>query len=69
MSLSNICVNELKEFLQMGPTSFSTLMHSILLLKGDVEETNKQRKVVLRRNPKAPAMMAKLEAALVKLNA
>jgi hypothetical protein len=69
VSLSNICAYFLKEFLQMGPTSFSTLMQSILLLKGDIEETNEQRKVVLRRNLKEPTMMEKLEVALVKLNA
>lgn len=69
VSLSNICAYFLKEFLQMGPTSFSTLMQSILLLTGDIEETKEQRKVVLRRNPKDPAMMDKLDVALVKLNA
>jgi len=49
--------------------SFSTLMQSVLLLDGEVFDTNKQRKVVLIRNSKEPAMMEKLEGALVKLNA
>jgi len=53
----------------MGTMSFSILMQSILLLDGDIEETDEQRKVVLRRNPKAPTVMKKLEEALVKLNA
>ena len=69
VSLSNICAYFLKEFLQMGSMSFSTLMQSILLLDGEVFDTNKQRKVVLKRNSKDPAMMKKLEEALIKLNA
>ena len=69
VSLSNLWAYFLKEFLRMGPTSFSTLMQSVLLLDGDIEETRERRKVTLKRNPKDPAMMKKLEAALVKLNA
>ena len=69
VSLSNICAYFLKEFLQMGSMSFSTLMQSVLLLDGEVFDTNKQRKVVLIRNSKEPAMMKKLEEALIKLNA
>ena len=69
VSLANISAYFLKEFLQMGPLGLTTLMQSVLLLDGIVEETRKQRKVVLKRNPKDPAMMQKLETALVKLNA
>lgn len=69
VSLSNIGAYFLKEFLQMGSMSFSTLMQSVLFLDGEIEETKKQRKVVLIRNPKEPALMNKLEEALVKLNA
>jgi hypothetical protein len=69
VSLSNICAYFLKEFLQKGSMSFSTLMQSILLLDGEVFDTNKQRKVVLKRNSKDPVMMKKLEEALIKLNA
>jgi hypothetical protein len=69
VSLSNICAYFLKEFLQKGSMSFSTLMQSILLLDGEVFDTNKQRKVVLKRNSKDPVMMKKLEEALKKLNA
>ncbi len=68
VSLSNICAYFLKEFLQ-GSMSFSTLMQSILLMDGEVFDTAKQRKVVLKRNSKDPAMMKKLEKALTKLNA
>jgi hypothetical protein len=53
----------------MGSMSFSTLMQSILFLDGEVFDTTKQRKVVLIRNSKDPAMMKKLEGALIKLNA
>ncbi len=53
----------------MGPLSLSTLMQSILLLDGDIEETDKQRRITLTRNPKEPAMMRKLDVAFVKLNA
>ena len=69
VSLSNMCAYFLKEFLQMGPLSFSTLMQSVLLLDGDIEETREMRKVALMRNPKDPPMMKKLEAALSKFNA
>ena len=68
VSLSNLCAYFLKEFLQMGPLSFSTLMQSVLLLDGDVEETREQRMVVLKRNRKDPVMMERLEAGLAKLN-
>jgi hypothetical protein len=53
----------------MGTMSFSTLMQSVLLLDGEIEETDKQHQVVLIRNSKEPAMMKKLEEALIKLNA
>lgn len=69
VSLSNLCAYFLKELLQMGPLSFSTLMQSVLLLEGDVEETRELRKVALMRNPKDPVMMKKLEDALAKLKA
>jgi len=68
VSLSNLCAYFLKEFLRMGPTSFSTLMQSVLLLDGEVEETQEQCKVVLKRNLKEPVMMERLEAGLEKLN-
>ena len=52
----------------MGPLSFSTLMQSVLLLDGEVEETREQRMVILKRNRKDPVMMERLEAGLAKLN-
>jgi transposase len=69
VSLSNLCAYFLKEFLQMGPMSLTTLMQSVLLLDGDVEETRELRKIVMIRNPKEPEMMEKLEAAVGKFNA
>ncbi len=69
VSLANVSAYFLKEFLQMGPLSFTTLMQSVLLLDGKIEETAIHRKVVLKRNPKDPLIMEKLEVALVKLNA
>ncbi len=68
VSLSNICAYFLKEFLQTGPLSFSSLTQSVLLLDGEVEESDECRKVAITRNPKDPAMMTKLEGALDKLN-
>lgn len=68
VSLSNICAYFLKEDRKMSPLSFSTLMQSILFLNGEVEETHKQRRIVLMRNSKEPALMKKLEKALIKLN-
>jgi len=69
VSLSNLSAYFLKEFLKLGPTSFSTLLQSVLLLPGDVEETREVRKVVLLRNRKDPSTMKRLEAAVIKLNA
>jgi transposase len=69
VSLANLCAYFLKEFLQMGPLSISTLMQSVLFLDGNIEETPNSRKVTLIRNPKDSLMMKKLEAALAKLNA
>ncbi|MCP4139977.1 MAG: hypothetical protein GY755_06755 [Chloroflexi bacterium] len=69
VSLANMSAYFLKEFLQMGSLSFTTLMQSVLLSDGEIEETTKHRKVVLKRNPKKPAIMEKLEMALAKLNA
>lgn len=69
VSLANLCGYFLKEFLQMGPLSFCTLMQSVLLLDGEAEETHTLRKVTLRRNSKDPTVMKKLEIALAKFNA
>ena len=68
VSLANISAYFLREFLYMGQLSFKSLMQSVLLLDGEVEETSKYRKVVLKKNLKDTDMMKKLEAALVKLN-
>ncbi|MDP6677108.1 MAG: helix-turn-helix domain-containing protein [Pirellulales bacterium] len=67
VSLANLCSYFLKEFLKMGPSSFMTLMQSVLLLEGDVAETDEIRTVVLKRNEKDPGCMEMLEAALAKL--
>ncbi len=69
VSLANVSAYFLKEFLQMGSLSFTTLMQSVLLLDGEIEETTEHRYVVLKQNLKEPAMMEKLEVALAKLNA
>jgi len=69
VGLSNLCAYFLKEFLGLGPTSFSTLTQSVLLLGGHVKETRELREVMLVKNRKEPAMMARLEGALAKLNA
>ncbi|MDM8525577.1 hypothetical protein QUF80_19580, partial [Desulfococcaceae bacterium HSG8] len=52
-----------------GTLSFTTLMQSVLLSDGEIEETTRHRKVVLKRNLKEPAMMEKSEVALAKMNA
>lgn len=69
VSLANMGTYFLKEFLNLGPTYFSTLLHSILFLDGEIEETESMRKVSLKRNFKDTAMMTRLESALVKFNA
>jgi len=68
VSLINLCSYFLKEFLKMGPRSFMTLMQSVLLLEGDVEETRETRRVVLKRNEKDPVVMEMLETALAKFS-
>ena len=68
VSLANLGTYFLKEFLDLGPTCFATLMQSILLLDGEVEETKKMRKVIINRNKKDLIMMERLETALIKLN-
>jgi len=69
VSLANLGAYFLKELLKLGPTSFSTLMQAILLLDGEIEETDEMRKVTLKRNVKDPTMMKRLESALIKFNA
>ena len=69
ISLANVSAYFLKEFLQMGSLCFTTLMQSVLLLNGEIEESAMHRKVMLKRNPKEPEIMEKLEVALAKLNA
>jgi transposase len=69
VSLANISAYFLKEFLYMGQLSFKTLMQSVLLLDGEIEETSKYRRVVLKKNLKDTETMKKLETALVKFNA
>lgn len=68
VSLANIAAYFLKQFLGMGPTCFSTLMQEILLLDGEIEETDEMRKVTLKRNLKDPVTMQRLEVALEKFN-
>lgn len=68
VSLANLGAYFLKEFLGMGPTCFSTLMQSILLLDGEVEETKEMRTVKLKRNLKDSGIMKRLESAIEKLN-
>lgn len=68
VSLANLGAYFLKEFLDIGPTCFTTLMQSILLLDGEIEETDATRKVTLKRNLKDTVTMERLESALAKLN-
>ena len=68
VSLANLCSYFLKQFLDMRPTQFSSFMHTTLLLDGQVEETEKIRKITLKQNHKDPLMMEKLKLALIKFN-
>jgi transposase len=68
VSLANVCAYFLKEILKIGPLSVDTLMQSVLLLDGIIEETNDVRKVMIKRNQKDPEMMDKLGVAFEKLN-
>src|SRR5436305_11990792 len=48
--------------------SLSKLLHTILLMPAEIELTKEVRRVKLRRNPKDPEGMKKLEPALERLN-
>jgi hypothetical protein len=47
-----------------GRMSLAHLFNSVLMLPAQIELTNESRRVILKRNPKDPVMMKKLESAL-----
>jgi hypothetical protein len=69
ISLVNICCWFLRECMGKTSMSLASLLHYILLMPGEIEITKDVRRVKLKRNPKNPGLMNKLEPALEKLNA
>src|SRR6266700_4649188 len=68
ISLVNLSCWFLRECLGRSLMSLSKLLHTILLMPAEIELTKEVRRVKLRRNPKDPEGMKKLEPALERLN-
>ncbi len=68
ISLVNICCWFLRQCMGRSTMSLSKLLHRILLMPAEIELTKDVRLVRLRRNPKDPEIMEKLEPALQRLN-
>src|SRR5438067_999426 len=68
ISLVNLSCWFLRECLGRSSMSLSKLLHTILLMPAEIELTKEVRRVKLRRNPKDPEGMKKLEPALERLN-
>src|SRR5256884_6396871 len=61
ISLVNLSCWFLRECLGRSSMSLSKLLHTILLMPAEIELTKEVRRVKLRRNPKDPEGMKKLE--------
>lgn len=68
VALVNLSSWFLHQCLEQHPMSLATFLHSILLLPAEIELTEEVRYVRLKRNPKDPESMARLERALQRLN-
>jgi len=68
ISLVNIGCWFLRQCMGRSTMSLSKLLHNILLMPAEIELTKDVRRVQLRRNPKDPEVMKKLEPALQRLN-
>jgi hypothetical protein len=69
VALVNLCSWFLSECLGQRSMSLTQLLHTILLLPGEIQLTARRRLVRLERNPKDPQTMALLAPALDRLNA
>jgi hypothetical protein len=68
ISLVNLSCWFLKQCMGKNAMSLARFLHAILLMPADIELTKEVRRVELRRNPKDPGAMKKLEPALQRLN-
>lgn len=68
ISLANLLAYFIHHFLGEISTSMVMILHQIIHLQGKVEESDKERKIKLKRNEKDLEMMRKLSLALTKLN-
>jgi transposase len=67
-SLVHLYAYFIHNFLGGEPLSLVGLVHRVLHLPAEIEETNETRTVVLQSNPQDPNMMRKLHNAMEKLN-
>lgn len=68
LSFANLCSVFLSECMNHETLELITLFESIFQLEGQAVITRQERIVSLRKNPKEPRLMKKLEEALLKLN-
>ena len=68
IALVNLSSWFLKECLAKRSMSLAQFLHNILLMPAEIQLTKEVRRVILRRNPKDPQIMALLEPALQRLN-
>ena len=68
ISLANLMAYFIRYFFDGTPMSMETVLHQIIHLQAVIEEGEYERRVMLKRNDKAPEMMRQLSAALKKLN-
>ena len=68
LSFANLCSVFLSECMNHETLELITLFESIFQLEGQAVITRHERIVTLRKNPKEPRLMKKLEQALLKLN-
>lgn len=68
VALVNMSSWFLHECLPKHKMALGQFLHNILLMSAEIELTEDIRRIRLKRNPKDPAGMAKLEPALQKLN-
>ncbi len=68
VALVNLSTWFLHECLAKHPMSLAQFLHNILLMPAEIELTKDARRIRLKRNPKDPEGMTRLELALQRLN-
>jgi len=68
LSFANLCSLFLSGCMNHERFEMQTLFDSIFQLDGDAKISDKEKIIIINKNPKEPKLMNKLEAAIVKLN-